>query len=82
MVAAVLGQVKIKRLILSFLQVSGAMLAVMCGVGLAQQPQPADAHMSCVRKLEIPAYPPLAKMARVENGRSELRSSWVTRARS
>lgn len=38
---------------------------VMCGVCLAQD---RDAHMSCIEKLEIPAYPKLATQARIEGG--------------
>ena len=40
------------------------MSVVTCGVCLAQT----DAHMSCISRLEIPAYPGLATQARIESG--------------
>jgi len=39
-----------------------------CGVCLAQGPQAPDANMSCIDRMEIPAYPKLATQARIEGG--------------
>jgi hypothetical protein len=41
------------------------MLIACVGVAFAQSDQDADANMSCVERLEMPVYPPLARQARI-----------------
>ena len=53
-----------KRLMSKFLRIS----TLACGVCLAQGPQAPDANMSCINRMEIPAYPKLATQARIEGG--------------
>ena len=58
------------RLILTsgFAQVAALVTVLTCSVALAQGPRDPDLHMSCIERLEVPAYPRLATQARIEGG--------------